>query len=200
MLRTLLLAATLVALSLTVSAADDPAKKADPIKTLPGTKPLTMTGDIASDLVAGVDKFLLREIEAAGKNRERFFKRDYTSVRGWTDALEPNRKRLAHILGVRESRVTFLSPELMGTVDEPALVGRGANYNIFAVRWPAFADVHGEGLLLVPAKGQPVADVIAVPDADVTPEQLAGLTPGVKPLPSTPADLPRAAVGCSSQR
>ena len=156
-----------------------PDKKADAPKTLPGTKPLTMTGDIASELVAGVDKFLLREIEAAGKNRERFFRRDYSGVRAWTDSLEPNRKRLAHILGLRDKRASFKSPELVATVDEPALVGQGANFDVYAVRWPAFSDVHGEGLLLRPVKGKPVADVVAVPDADVTPEQLAGLMPGV---------------------
>src|SRR5262245_48392408 len=132
-MRTPLLLAVLLALPLPL-AADQPAK------TLPGTKPLTMTGDIASQLVAGVDKFLLREIEASVKDRERHFKRDQTTVRAWLDALEPNRKRLAHILGLRDKRVTFLSPELAGTVNEPALVGRGSNYNIFAVRWPVFAD------------------------------------------------------------
>src|SRR5206468_176722 len=30
---------------------------------LPGTQPLTMDGDIAAQMVAGIDKFLLREIE-----------------------------------------------------------------------------------------------------------------------------------------
>src|SRR6266850_125967 len=39
----------------------DDAKKSDP-QPLPGTAPLTMEGDIASHLVAGVDKFLLRKI------------------------------------------------------------------------------------------------------------------------------------------
>jgi dienelactone hydrolase len=176
MLRTPLLAAFL-ALPLPALAAD----KQEAPKTLPGTKPLTMKGDIASKLVDGVDQFLLREIEAGIKKRESHFKRDRTTVRAWNDALEPNRKRLAYILGMRDKRASFQSPQLDGTVREPALVGRGVNYNAFAVRWPAFADVHGEGLLLVPAKGAPVADVVAIPDADVTPEQLAGLMPGVKP-------------------
>ncbi len=49
------------------------------------------------------------------------------------------------------------------------------------MRWPAFADVHGEGLLLAPEKGKAVADVVAIPDTDVTPEQLTGLMPGVPP-------------------
>src|SRR5262249_15239669 len=40
---------------------------------------------------------------------------------------------------------------------------------------------HGEGLLLVPTKQKKVADVVAIPDADQTPEQLAGLVEGVPP-------------------
>src|SRR4051794_26926435 len=75
-----------------------------PPKTLPGSKPLTMSGDIASSLVEGVDKFLLREIDSSVKGREKFFKRDLTSVSNASKALEPNRHRLAHILGLREER------------------------------------------------------------------------------------------------
>src|SRR5947209_291149 len=42
-------------------------------------------------------------------------------------------------------------------------------------------DIPGEALLRTPVKGKAVADVVALPDADVTPEQLVGLTPGVLP-------------------
>ena len=38
---------------------------ADDSRPLPGTQPLTMDGDIASQLVDGVDKFLLKQIEAS---------------------------------------------------------------------------------------------------------------------------------------
>ena len=38
----------------------------EPGAPLPGTKPLTMTGDIASDLVAGADRFLLKQIDEVG--------------------------------------------------------------------------------------------------------------------------------------
>src|SRR5207248_8000647 len=49
---------------------------------------------------------------------------------------------------------------------------------IHAVRWPVLEGVEGEGLLLRPA-GKPVACVVALPDADQTPEMLVGLAPGV---------------------
>src|SRR5262249_10156912 len=80
-----------------------------------------------------------------------------------------------------DPRVPFDAPELVATTSQPALVGKGENYEIFAVRWPAFGDVHGEGLLLVPTGKKPVANVVAIPDADQTPEQIVGLVEGVPP-------------------
>ena len=75
----------------------------------------------------------------------------------------------------------FIAPEPFAVADHPPLVGRGDGFDAFAVRWPAFGDVHGEGLLLVPTRGEKVADVVAIPDASQTPEQIAGLAEGVTP-------------------
>jgi hypothetical protein len=56
---------------------------------------------------------------------------------------------------------------------------------VYAVRWPVLgpvlADYGGlsaEGLLLQPEQ-EPVARIVAIPDADWSPEMLAGLLPGV---------------------
>ncbi len=72
---------------------------------LPGTKPLTMTGDLASEMVAGADRFLLRQIEESAARREKYWKRDFSTAAAYEASVEPNRKRLAHILGVRDARV-----------------------------------------------------------------------------------------------
>jgi dienelactone hydrolase len=173
-------AATLVVLLLFAGAPPAAGPKDKAPEPLPGTKPLTMTGDLASQMVDGVDKFLLREIEAAEKRRDAAWKAvDRSSPEKYEKSLEPFRKRLAHILGLRDPRVPFDAPTLLATTKRPALVGKGLNFEAFAVRWPAVDGVHGEGLLLVPRTGKAVADVIAIPDADVTPEQLVGLVPGV---------------------
>ncbi|MFO0819744.1 MAG: dienelactone hydrolase family protein [Pirellulales bacterium] len=149
---------------------------------LPGTQPLTLEGDITSQLVDGVDKFLLREIDQSVAARAAFWKRDLTSAAAYDASLEPNRQRLAHITGVRDPRIPFEGLELVGTTEAPALIAKGANYDVYVVRWPAFGDVTGEGLLLSPHK-TPVADIVALPDADQTPEQICGLTEGV-PAPA----------------
>jgi dienelactone hydrolase len=148
---------------------------------LPGTKPLDWTGDLASRMVDGIDRFLLRKIEQSEAGRAKHWKRDTSSAERYSASIEPNRQRLAHILGVRDARVPFDGPELVATPSRPALLGRGSGFEAFEVRWPAFGDVTGEGLLLVPTKGKPVADVVAIPDADQTPEQLAGLAEGIPP-------------------
>jgi dienelactone hydrolase len=167
---------------LVAAAAGELGQETDP-NPLAGTELLTLEGDIASELVAGTDRFLLRELGLSIERRARYWRRDFSSEEAYQRSVEPNRKRLAHILGVRDARVPFDGLEQMGSTARPALVGRGKGYSIYAVRWPAFGDVHGEGLLLLPEGTKPVAHVIAIPDADQTPEQIAGLVEGV-PLPS----------------
>ena len=102
----------------------------------PGTKPLTVEGDIASQMIDDIDRFLLRKIDESVAGRARHWKRDYSSPEAFNVSVEPNRKRLAHILGVRDARLPFDAPELIATTEQSALVGQGEGYDIFAVRWP----------------------------------------------------------------
>jgi hypothetical protein len=131
-------------------------------ETLPGTAPLTVQGDIASQLVDGTNRFFDKQIEKAAANREKFWKRDFTSPEAYEKSIAGNRHRLAEILGVRDARPAQVEMELVRTTDRPALVGKSAAFEAYAVRWRAFGDVHGEGLLLKPVGREPVADVIAI--------------------------------------
>ena len=70
----------------TVVAADEP---------LAGTKPLTAQGDLASQMVAGIDTFLLRETEDAIAKRAALWKRDLSSQARYDESVAPNRARLA---------------------------------------------------------------------------------------------------------
>ena len=67
-------------------------------------------------------------------------------------------------------------------ISEPGAAAKSADggYTIERVRWPVFDGVNGEGLLLRPG-GLAKAAVIALPDADNTPEQFAGIAPGLAP-------------------
>jgi dienelactone hydrolase len=144
---------------------------------LSGTKPLTMTGDIASTLVAEVDQFLLKQIDESAAEREKYWNRDLSSHAAYNASVETNRRRFAHILGVRDPRP---AARLRRYQREPLDVGPeiGRPIAIDRVTWSAFGDVTGEGLELRPGE-HAGALMIVVPDAGQTPEQLAGLVPGV---------------------
>lgn len=161
-----------------------------PIEPLAGTQPLTWNDDLASKMVDGIDRFLLRKLAASPAAREQAWQLDTSSAAAYDKSLEPHRRRLAHILGVRDARLRFESPELVAAVGRGPRVGRGDGYDVVAVHWPVLASpqpgteaavsIFGEGLLLVPTGRKPLADVIALPDADQTPEQLVGLAEGVE--------------------
>jgi dienelactone hydrolase len=149
-----------------------------------GTEPLDMPGDLAAQLVAGADRFLLRMIDESTANRARHWKRDFSSAEAYAKSIEPNRKRLAHILGVRDPRIPFASPEVIETVANPSPFPESPATKARSIRWPAFGDVTGEGILLTPVGREPVADVIVIPDADQTPEAISGFsTLGGEPMP-----------------
>ena len=145
---------------------------------LRGTSQLTLEEDIASYLVSGVDRFLLSQLDQSVSKREEYWKRDFSSTTNYAVSVEPNRMQLSQILGIRDNRIPFKGLELIASTNQPALVGRGNGYDIFAVRWPVIHTIHGEGLLLVPSN-KPIANVIAIPDADVLPEHISGLIEGV---------------------
>jgi len=168
----------LCTLCITISSAN--AEENDPKKALPGTDLLTIEGDVASHFVAGVDRFLLREIDASVAKRASFWNRDLSSAEAYEKSVAKNRARLAHILGVRDARpssseLQFVSPSASGGV-----IAETPTYEVRAVRWRAFGRVHGEGLMISP-RGDRAArgDIVAIPDAGQTPEMLCGLVEGI---------------------
>jgi hypothetical protein len=153
------------------------------------TKPLKMEGDIASELVEGVDRFLLGELEKSVERRADFWELDVTSSNAYQASVQENRERLARILGMRDPRVPFESLELCETTSRSARVATSDHYDVFAVRWPVVGDMFAEGLYVVPKKSEggdgatsaSLADVVVLPDADQPPEMLLGLIEGIPP-------------------
>ena len=146
----------------------------------PGTEPLTLEGDIASELVAGVDRFLLKKVDGSVAARAKYWKRDFSDAASYDTSIQSNRERLAHILGLRDSRADSPRLEYDAAVGQPSLVARSESFDIHRIRWRAFAQVYGEGLLLQP-RTAPRARVVAIPHSDQTPEDICGLGDGVPP-------------------
>jgi hypothetical protein len=112
---------------------------ADQQEPLAGTKKLALEGDIASQMIEGIDRFLLRKLDESVEKRERHWKRDFSSPEAYAKSIEPNRKRLAHILGARDAtrRLPFPPPpEVVAYPDQPISVAEGESFQIHHVRWP----------------------------------------------------------------
>src|SRR3954452_15391589 len=119
---------------------------------LAGNKPLDGERDFAADMVAGIDRFLVRETERAAEARGTLWKRDFSVPRAYEQSVEPNRARLAKMIGVVDPRERPARLELLATTTQPALVGRGRGFEAYAVRWPVLRGASGEGLLLRPTE------------------------------------------------
>ena len=144
------------------------------------TAPLEVRGDLAAQMVEGIHRYLDRATATAGESREKFWKRDYQSAERYSQSVSPNRDHLRKIIGAVDQRLPATSIRLDAETLEALPIGSGSGYKIYTVRWPVFDGVDGEGLLLEP-ESRPIARIVAVPDADWTPEMMAGLAPGIEP-------------------
>jgi cephalosporin-C deacetylase-like acetyl esterase len=150
-----------------------PASRAEP---LPGTKPLTEDGNLATKMVAGIHKYLDRELEAAARNRQAFWKLDTSSPEKYAKSVEPNRERLRKYLGVVDKR---LQPALEA-INSPDGIARPSvttgGVSVRRVRWQVLPGIDAEGLRLEPPQKIPMlAHVVLVPDADLPADLICGL-------------------------
>ncbi|MDP2998743.1 MAG: hypothetical protein Q8N47_14755 [Bryobacterales bacterium] len=146
---------------------------------LPGAGALTWEEDLSGRMMDGAHRFVERKIAESTAARQRHWQRDQSSPEAYEKSVAPNRRRFLEKIGVVDPRLPA-AMERFGDDRNPALVAQAAAYRVYQVRWPVLEGVYGEGLLLEPVR-PPVAQVVAVPDADQTPEQVAGLDPGLAP-------------------
>ena len=147
-------------------------------QTLEGTKPWADRGDPATAMVEGLHRFADRETSAIAARRQTRWTLDTQSAEALEKSVEPHRKRLELLVGLKEPRVAPVELAYVASPDSPARVAESDGVSIFAVRWSVYPGVEAEGLYLVPA-GEPRADVVAIPDTTSSPETLAGLAQGV---------------------
>ena len=160
-------------------------------EALPGTKLLTWNGDLSIKMLDGAHKFIEKKIEESIFNRSKFWNRNFDSKEAYERSVESNRKRFIKYIGVEDKSEPFKNynaglPDKNPTVTmqrfavdgDPELIAETSKYRVYQVRWPVLNKINGEGLLLQPKK-KPAANIIAIPDADQQPEQLAGMAPGI---------------------
>ena len=131
---------------------------------------------------------MLRKLDQAKELRLQRWKKSYNKQASHQEFITTQRTQLAEILGIRSSRIQFDALALINTTSTPALITSNDSIRIERVRWPVLTDpdplrihltsITGEGLLLTPTIPYE-ATIIAIPDADHTPEQLSGLADGI---------------------
>src|SRR2546426_578083 len=113
--RSLTLLSPLVLLAPWLWAATVQAEDAPRGRPLPGTRQLEAKVDLAEQMVAGIDRFLLREIESSVARRVRHWRRDFSSPQSYSASVAPNRARLAKMIGAVDSREKAAALELVAT-------------------------------------------------------------------------------------
>lgn len=164
------------------------------IEHLPGTVTLTWDlspDEISKEMMKGAHRLIDREIAASMNRRQLIWKKDFSSRKAYDRSVDPQRQQLRTYIGASDRiaptanyNVGFeesqpqVQMQRIAAFGDPEVVVETESYTIYQVRWPVLQGVHGEGLLVQP-KGKPLAQVIALPDADHTPEQLLGLQTGI---------------------
>ena len=172
--------ATLPAASVAPSAPRKQVALDPPPSHLPGTRPLTREGDLAAQMVEGIRRNLQNQTTASVEKRSALWSRSYSARAAYESSVAGQRERFCQIIGVIDPRIPFSAPDLEFPPGGPTVVASGDGYKVSSIRWPVLEGVDGEGLLLEPA-GTPLARVMALPEADWSPEVLAGLAPGLPP-------------------
>ena len=134
---------------------------------LPGTGPLEEHADRSAAMRSGFRKYLLQRLEKTKQQREQ------ATIGDWKQWAPRQRKALRRMIGAVDRRVQPVTMELVGTVDQSAQLVEDDILRVRRVRWPVVPGVFGEGLLLEP-RGKIALNVLALPDAGQTPEQLCG--------------------------
>ena len=157
----------------------------------PGTKLLTWEGDLSVKMLDGAHQFIDAKIEQSVSGRSKLWRRDASSLANYEKSIEPNRERFIQYLGIEnigkqssnqnaglDNKHPLVFMQKISVNNDTELIVETTKYKVYQVRWPVLDGIYGEGILVQP-KSTPVANIIAIPDADQTPEQLMGLAPGI---------------------
>jgi len=151
-------------------------------RVLLGTAPLTIRQPLDEVMVEGLNRFCLRALAASRDGRASRWNRDFSSARAYAASVAGNRERFRASIGVVDPRLTADRSHryrfgLVASLDRSSVVARTSRVTVHAVRWQVLDGVTAEGLLLVPEIMR--AGVVALPDADWTPEMFCGVSEGL---------------------
>ena len=141
-----------------------------------------MEGDLAAQMVETLDGYVTDAVASSPEKRGALWNRDYSSHDAYLKSVEPNRERFRKQIGCLDERLPIEELSYVATTRTSARILESEKYTVSRVQWQVFDEVNGEGLLLEPTQNVPITgQVIALPDADWTPEMIAGVTADLPP-------------------
>lgn len=145
---------------------------------LPGTEKLTLTGDIARQLLDGAHRFVDAQTAEAIKRREEAFKEIKEDNEAFSEWFHKARSNLSGMLGGIGDPVPARGFEFVERESQSSVLLDYKEFEVRAVRWPVIRDVHGEGILIVPKqKKKSMHSVIVLAGENVTDKQLEFIVP-----------------------
>lgn len=155
---------------------------------LPGTAPLELTVPLDEHMVAGIDAYALEALAKSPEMRAQKWDYDFASHAAFIESIKENRGRFKTIIGAVDPRVAGPGFELLATTENSSVIAECPEFKVHVVRWQVLDGMTAAGLLLQPT-GDIKARVVALPDADWTPEMFIGLKPGVPKSAQIPIKL-----------
>jgi len=143
---------------------------------LPKTTSLE-SGDLGTKMVAGIGIWLDSKTLNHEKFRNSSLLNKIESISNTPSLLNQKKQTLKNILGITTPPNKLDDLQLVETLNNSAIIFENNLYKIIKIRWVALDGLTGQGLLVEP-KIKPVAQIIAIPHTDITPENFLGLTKG----------------------
>ena len=145
---------------------------------LPGTSPLEGSEDLSAAMVAGLHRRLEQLTAEVSRERADSWDQKSSMPSARVALIRDTRAALARMAGVVDPRVSPARIEVAADTSFDGVVAENERLQVLAVRWPVIGEVRAEGLLLQP-RGGVRSVVVALPDADQTPEVITGVADGV---------------------
>src|SRR4051794_12195241 len=105
--RGVLLAGTLFLLRVCAASADE--------SPLAGTSLLDTSSDLSTQMVAGIDRFLMGEIDRSINERPKLWHRDFSSPTAYDQSVQINREHFRRCIGATDPRLAASAMEYVST-------------------------------------------------------------------------------------
>ncbi len=149
-------------------------EKSSPTSALPGTTLLTrsITDDIREEQRQQIIRYFQLQIAATPAKRDAIWRPDYSSPNAYKSSIEEHRSRLREMLGI--TGISLRTPQIK-TLEETS------SLRVEDVTLATDSGFVARALIFIPKSPSCAGSVLAIPPADLTREQFAGVLEGLKP-------------------